>query len=41
VHLVLEDGREVSIPRNRISKACLQEEVRMADRHKAARGRRA
>lgn len=41
VHLVLEDGREVNIPRNRISRACLQEEVRTADRHKAARGRRA
>ena len=41
VHLVLEDGREVNIPRNRISRACLQEEVPTADRHKAARGRRA
>jgi len=41
VHLVLEDGREVRIPRNRISRACLQEEIRAADRHKAARGRRA
>lgn len=41
VHLVLEDGREVRIPRNRISRACLQEEIRTADRHKAARGRRA
>ena len=41
VHLVLEDGREVRIPRNRISRACLQEEIPTADRHKAARGRRA
>ncbi|HKQ96932.1 MAG TPA: ribosome maturation factor RimP [Candidatus Polarisedimenticolia bacterium] len=40
VQLVLEDGREVHIPRDRISRACLHEEIRVADRHGSAKGRR-
>lgn len=41
LRLALEDGREARIPRDRISRANLHEEIPAADRHKGARGRRA